>query len=117
MTYPFGAVVGMDDMRLALLLNAVSPAIGGVLVRGEKGTAKSTAVRALAAVLPPVDVVAGCRFPCHPPAPDPPCPDGPHSADDRALPRPARLVELPVGASEDRVVGSLDLERALTEGV
>ncbi|WP_092202515.1 putative cobaltochelatase [Blastococcus tunisiensis] len=122
MTYPFGAVVGMDDMRLALLLNAVSPAIGGVLVRGEKGTAKSTTVRALAAVLPPVDVVPGCRFACEPAAPDPGCPDGPHSATPRDLPapgqtRPARLVELPVGASEDRVVGSLDLERALTEGV
>jgi magnesium chelatase subunit D len=116
-TFPFGAVVGMDDMRLALLLNAVSPAIGGVLVRGEKGTAKSTAVRALAAVLPPVPVVAGCRFACDPAAPDPSCPDGPHSADDRPLTRPARLVELPVGASEDRLVGSLDLERALTEGV
>ncbi|GAA4742888.1 putative cobaltochelatase [Modestobacter marinus] len=117
MTYPFGAVVGMDDMRLALLLNAVSPAVGGVLVRGEKGTAKSTTVRALAAVLPPVDVVAGCRFACDPAAPDPECPDGPHSADDRPVTRPARLVELPVGASEDRLVGSLDLERALTEGV
>jgi magnesium chelatase subunit D len=117
LTYPFGAVVGMDDMRLALLLNAVSPAVGGVLVRGEKGTAKSTTVRALAAVLPPVDVVAGCRFACDPAAPDPACPDGPHSSDDRAVTRPARLVELPVGASEDRVVGSLDLERALTEGV
>jgi magnesium chelatase subunit D len=116
-TYPFSAVVGMDDMRLALLLNAVSPAVGGVLVRGEKGTAKSTAVRALAAVLPPVAVVAGCRFGCDPAAPDPGCPDGPHSSDDRAVTRPARLVELPVGASEDRVVGSLDLERALTEGV
>ncbi|HEV7871072.1 MAG TPA: putative cobaltochelatase [Modestobacter sp.] len=117
MTYPFGAVVGMDDMRLALLLNAVSPAVGGVLVRGEKGTAKSTTVRALSAVLPPVAVVAGCRFACDPSAPDPSCPDGPHSADDRAVTRPARLVELPVGASEDRLVGSLDLERALTEGV
>jgi magnesium chelatase subunit D len=117
MTYPFGAVVGMDDMRLALLLNAVSPAIGGVLVRGEKGTAKSTTVRALAAVLPPVDVVAGCRFACDPTAPDPGCPDGPHDAACPALTRPARLVELPVGASEDRVVGALDLERALTEGV
>src|SRR4051794_28227790 len=116
-TYPFGAVVGMDDMRLALLLNAVSPAIGGVLVRGEKGTAKSTTVRALAAVLPPADVVAGCRFACDPAAPDPACPDGPHDAGARGLTRPARLVELPVGASEDRVVGSLDLERALTEGV
>ncbi|MCZ2829981.1 putative cobaltochelatase [Modestobacter sp. VKM Ac-2986] len=117
MTYPFGAVVGMDDLRLALLLNAVSPAVGGVLVRGEKGTAKSTTVRALAAVLPPVDVVAGCRFACDPAAPDAECPDGPHSVDDRSITRPARLVELPVGASEDRLVGSLDLERALTEGV
>jgi magnesium chelatase subunit D len=117
MTYPFGAVVGMDDMRLALLLNAVSPAVGGVLVRGEKGTAKSTTVRALAAVLPAVDVVPGCRFACDPAAPDPACPDGPHSVGDRPVTRPARLVELPVGASEDRLVGSLDLERALTEGV
>ena len=117
MTYPFGAVVGMDDMRLALLLNAVSPAVGGVLVRGEKGTAKSTTVRALAAVLPPVDVVAGCRFACDPAAPDPACPDGPHDPGAPGHTRAARLVELPVGASEDRVVGSLDLERALTEGV
>lgn len=117
MTYPFSAVVGMDDMRLALLLNAVSPAVGGVLVRGEKGTAKSTTVRALAAVLPPVAVVAGCRFACDPAAPDPACPDGPHEATAADPVRPARLVELPVGASEDRVVGSLDLERALTEGV
>ncbi|MGY1679662.1 putative cobaltochelatase [Geodermatophilus sp. SYSU D01176] len=117
MTYPFGAVVGMDDMRLALLLNAVSPAVGGVLVRGEKGTAKSTTVRALSAVLPPVDVVAGCRFACDPAAPDPACPDGPHDPGAPGHTRPARLVELPVGASEDRVVGSLDLERALTEGV
>ncbi len=116
-TYPFGAVVGMDDMRLALLLNAVSPAVGGVLVRGEKGTAKSTTVRALAAVLPPVDAVPGCRFACDPAAPDPGCPDGPHDAGVPAQTRPARLVELPVGASEDRVVGALDLERALTEGV
>src|ERR671917_617000 len=117
MTYPFGAVVGMDDMRLALLLNAVSPAVGGVLVRGEKGTAKSTTVRALSAVLPPVDVVPGCRFACDPAAPDAACPDGPHDPGAPGHTRPARLVELPVGASEDRVVGSLDLERALTEGV
>ncbi|MGN9804694.1 putative cobaltochelatase [Micromonospora sp. L32] len=115
--YPFSAVLGMDDMRLALLLNAVSPAIGGVLVRGEKGTAKSTAVRALAALLPPVDRVAGCRFACDPAAADPACPDGPHPAEPAAERRPARLVELPVGAAEDRVVGSLDLEKALGEGV
>ncbi|MFC4147482.1 VWA domain-containing protein [Micromonospora mangrovi] len=107
----------MDDMRLALLLNAVNPAIGGVLVRGEKGTAKSTAVRALAALLPPVDRIAGCRFACDPAAPDPDCPDGPHPAAAVAERRPARLVELPVGAAEDRVVGALDLEQALTEGV
>src|SRR3954452_20141396 len=117
MTYPFGAVVGMVDMRLALLLNAVSPGVGGGLGRGEKGTAKSTAVRALAAVLPPVDVVSGCRFACDPATPDPSCPDGPHDPGSPATTRPARLVELPVGASEDRLVGSLDLERALTEGV
>ncbi|WP_067970236.1 putative cobaltochelatase [Nocardiopsis trehalosi] len=115
--YPFSAVVGMDDLKLALLVNAVSPAVGGVLVRGEKGTAKSTAVRALAALLPGVDAVAGCRFGCDPAAPDPDCPDGPHPAAAPAEHRPARLVELPVGASEDRLVGSLDLERALTEGV
>ncbi|HEV7755936.1 MAG TPA: AAA family ATPase, partial [Mycobacteriales bacterium] len=115
--YPFSAVVGLDDLRLALLLNAVSPAVGGVLVRGEKGTAKSTVVRALASLLPPVVVVAGCRFSCDPAAPDPGCPDGPHEPGVAADARPARLVELPVGASEDRLVGALDLERALTEGV
>ncbi|MFP1623668.1 putative cobaltochelatase [Streptomyces sp. 5K101] len=114
--YPFTAVVGMDDLRLALLLNAVSPAVGGVLVRGEKGTAKSTAVRALASLMPDVDVVAGCRFSCAPAAPDPACPDGPHEGGDPAA-RPMRLVELPVGASEDRLVGALDIERALAEGV
>ncbi|MFC7306676.1 putative cobaltochelatase [Streptomyces monticola] len=114
--YPFTALVGQDDLRLALLLNAVSPAVGGVLVRGEKGTAKSTAVRALSALLPAVDVVPGCRFSCDPGAPDPACPDGPHEAAPGA-PRPARMVELPVGASEDRLVGALDIERALSEGV
>ncbi|MFE5934992.1 putative cobaltochelatase [Streptomyces sp. NPDC056470] len=114
--YPFTAVVGMDDLRLALLLNAVSPAVGGVLVRGEKGTAKSTAVRALADLLPEVPVVAGCRFSCDPGAPDPGCPDGPHETAPAAA-RPARMVELPVGASEDRLVGALDIERALSEGV
>ncbi|HEY0169356.1 MAG TPA: VWA domain-containing protein [Jatrophihabitans sp.] len=134
--YPFSAVLGAQEMRLALLLNAVSPAIGGVLVRGEKGTAKSTAVRGLAALLPAIEVVAGCRFGCDPAAPEPHCPDGPHAAgltpggrnsDElnpagahptvEAVTVPARLVELPVGASEDRVVGSLDLERALAHGV
>ncbi len=115
--FPFSAIVAMDDMRLALILNAISPAIGGVLVRGEKGTAKSTAVRALTAVLPPVEVVPGCRFSCSPAAPDPQCPDGPHPAGAEAQLRPTRLVELPVGATEDRLTGSLDVGLALTTGV
>ena len=115
MRFPFSAVLGQDDLRLALILNAVHPAVGGVLVRGEKGTAKSTMVRALAAVLPPVDVVPGCRFSCDPASPDPDCPDGPHPAPE-ATTRPARLVELPIGASEDRLTGALDLERALSRG-
>ncbi|WP_329324130.1 putative cobaltochelatase [[Kitasatospora] papulosa] len=114
--YPFTALVGQDELRLGLLLNAVSPAVGGVLVRGEKGTAKSTAVRALAALMPEVAVVAGCRFSCDPGAPDPACPDGPHEAGT-GVSRAARTVELPVGASEDRLVGALDIERALSEGV
>ncbi|MEV4411714.1 VWA domain-containing protein [Catellatospora sp. NPDC049609] len=114
--YPFSAVVGLADLRLALLLNAVSPAVGGVLVRGEKGTAKSTVVRALAALLPTLTAVAGCRFACDPAAPYAACPDGPHEAGQDAAVRRARLVELPVGATEDRLVGALDLERVLTSG-
>ncbi|GAA1602130.1 MULTISPECIES: putative cobaltochelatase [Kribbella] len=129
-SFPFTAVVGMDELQLALVLAAISPAIGGVLIRGEKGTAKSTAVRALTEILPPLDVVPGCRFSCDPERPDPTCPDGPHAGESgtaqdvsaghvaggRAV-RPARLVELPVGATEDRVLGSLHLEKALAEGV
>src|SRR5215467_8790057 len=113
--YPFAGIVGMADLKLALLLNAVSPAIGGVLVRGEKGTAKSTMVRGLAALLPPVSVVSGCPYSCDPAAPDPVCPAGPH---DGAPPeeRPVTLAELPVGATEDRLAGSLDIERVLTAG-
>ena len=188
--FPFSAVVGHADLRLALLLNAIHPGIGGVLVRGEKGTAKSTIVRALAALLPQQLVVEGCRFRCDATAPDPGCPDGPHRSDtdERAASAEARarhaeelaehrrlsgmtadelmaearrqhpdasdfrielaarvlaehaaagpppvpvtplrrvvpfrlerapLVELPVGATEDRLVGSLDLERVLQEG-
>jgi magnesium chelatase subunit D len=115
--YPFSAVVGHDDLRLALLLTAVHPGVGGVLIRGEKGTAKSTVVRALAALLPAVTAVAGCRFGCDPLSPDVLCPDGPHAEVTGQDVRPAKLVELPVGATEDRLVGSLDLQRALTEGV
>jgi magnesium chelatase subunit D len=115
-TYPFTAIVGMADLQLGLLLNAVNPAIGGVLVRGEKGTAKSTAVRAVAALLPEHEVVHGCRFGCDPAAPDARCPDGPHGNAYVAR-RQSALVELPIGTSEDRLVGALDIERALAEGV
>jgi magnesium chelatase subunit D len=114
--YPFSAIVGMDDLREALLVNAVNPAIGGVLVRGERGTAKSTAVRGIAELLPEIDVVDGCPFACDPAAPDPACPAGPHDGEPTRR-RPVRLAELPVGASVDRLVGSLDLERALGEGI
>ncbi|MBO1756771.1 magnesium chelatase subunit D family protein [Allobranchiibius sp. CTAmp26] len=114
--FPFSAIVGADEMALALVLTTVAPDVGGVLVRGEKGTAKSTMVRSLAAVLPEQDVVDGCRFGCDPREPDPQCPDGPHTPGMDAAQRPARLVELPIGASDDRVTGSLDLSRALGSG-
>jgi len=112
-TLPFSAVVGLDDARLALLLGAVDPGIGGVLLSGEKGTAKTTLVRGLAAILPGIAVAAKCRFSCDPAAPDPACPDGPHPPGGPAEYRPARLVELPLGATEDRVTGSLDVPRVL----
>ncbi|MGL4178185.1 MAG: VWA domain-containing protein [Dermatophilaceae bacterium] len=119
--YPFSAVLGcaadqLDDLGLALVLTTISPEIGGVLVRGEKGTAKSTAVRGLAAVLPPIDVVAGDRFSTDPAENGAGSPDGPFAADAPRSSRPVRLVELPVGATEDRVLGSIHLERALAEG-
>ena len=113
--YPFAAIVGADEMALALVLTTVSPEVGGVLVRGEKGTAKSTMVRALAEILPRQAVVHGCRFGCDPRSPAADCPDGPHT-DAASTTRPARLVELPVGATEDRVIGSLDLSKALGHG-
>ncbi|MET0455980.1 MAG: VWA domain-containing protein [Mycobacterium sp.] len=122
--YPFPAVLGadpdapdgLDDMALALVLSTVSPGIGGVLVRGEKGTAKSTLVRALADLLPDIRVIAGDRFSTDPDEPEPLSPDGPFAADAAVEIRPVRLVELPVGATEDRVAGSIQLERALSDG-
>ena len=110
---PFCAVVGQDDARLALLLGAVDPGIGGVLLTGEKGTAKTTLVRGLAGVLPGISVVASCRFSCDPADPDPLCPDGPHRPGSAAEHRAARLVELPLGATEENVTGSLDVPRVL----
>ena len=115
--YPFSAVVGADDMALALTLTTISPAVGGVLVRGEKGTAKSTMVRGLASVLPPIEVISGDRFSTDPQESHPLSPDGPFPADAPTESRSVRLVELPVGATEDRVLGSLHLEKALSEGI
>lgn len=115
--YPFSAVVGSDDMSLALLLTAVSPSVGGVLIRGEKGTAKTTTARALAGILPEIEVVSGDRFSSSPADRGTRTPDGPVATDAPVESRPVRLVELPVGATEDRIVGSLHLEKALSEGV
>jgi magnesium chelatase subunit I len=121
--YPFTAIVGQDRMRLALELNAVNPAIGGVLIRGEKGTAKSTAVRALAVLLPEIEVVEGCHYSCEPPRGDAEpqlCMDCTERiARGEQLPtthRRMRVVELPINASEDRVVGSIDIESAIKTG-
>ncbi len=109
--FPFTALVGQEQMKLALVLNAINPKIGGVLIRGEKGTAKSTAVRALAHLLPEIRVTAGCPYNCQP---GDHCPLGHQRA--KAFSRPVQIVELPVGATEDRVIGSLDISHALTEG-
>src|SRR6266481_2681331 len=118
-SYPFTAIVGQDEMKLALVLNAINPSIGGVLIRGEKGTGKSTAVRALARLLPDQQVVEGCHFGCHPEDPEDWCADCRDRARAGQLPvttRRMRVVELPINASEDRVVGTIDLEAALKEG-
>lgn len=119
--YPFSALVGQDEMKLALLLNAVSPQVAGVLVRGEKGTAKSTAVRALQALLPPITVVEDCIFGCDPTDIKHMCQSCAQRLEHgETLPqqqRLARLVQLPLGATEDRVLGTLDLERAIKDGV
>jgi magnesium chelatase subunit I len=118
--YPFTAIVGQDAMRQALVLNAVNPSIGGVLIRGEKGTAKSTAVRALARLLPELDVVADCRYGCPPDQPEVQCADcRARTAAGEELPRARRrmrVVELPINASEDRVVGAIDIEAAIKQG-
>ena len=117
--YPFTALVGQGQMRLALELNAVNPAIGGVLIRGEKGTAKSTAVRALARLLPELEVVVGCHFGCAPrgEAMCPDCQARVRAGEELEVARrQMRVVELPINASEDRVVGSIDLEAALHSG-
>lgn len=118
--YPFSAVVGQERMKRALILNAVSPRIGGVLIRGERGTAKSTAARALAALLPHVPVVEDCRFGCDPERPMTWCTECKERfAENERLPtvlEPTPFINLPVSATEDRVVGTLDIEKAIQEG-
>src|SRR5437588_10201374 len=117
--YPFTAIVGQEQMKLALILNAINPAVGGVLIRGEKGTGKSTAVRALAGLLPEHLVVEGCRFGCDPGEPDHLCIDCRERKLAGPLPvtrRRMRVVDLPINSSEDRVVGTIDMEAALRHG-
>ena len=119
-SYPFTAIVGQEPMKLALILNAIVPTIGGVLIRGEKGTGKSTAVRGLARLLPEHDVVEGCHFGCDPSDVENLCLDcRARLKANGALPhhkRRMRVVELPINASEDRVVGTIDIEAALRTG-
>jgi len=118
--YPFTAIVAQERMKRALILNAVDPRIGGVLIRGERGTAKSTAARALAALLPKVAVVADCRFGCDPDRPTTWCTEcRERVAKGESLPvelRTTPFVNLPVSATEDRVVGTLDIEKAIQKG-
>jgi Mg-chelatase subunit ChlI len=118
--FPFSAIVGQRRMTTALILNAISPQIGGVLIRGERGTAKSTAARALSSLLPEIEVVADCPFSCHPRRADRQC----DNCRERVLRgeelpvtrRRTRFVDLPVSATEDRVVGTLDIELAIKKG-
>ena len=118
--YHFTAIVGQDKMKNALILNAINPKLGGVLIRGEKGTAKSTAVRSLAALLPDIEVVADCKFGCNPHNRAQMCQECINRLDcGEELPiekRKTRVIELPVGSTEDRVVGTLDLEHAIKKG-
>jgi magnesium chelatase subunit D len=113
--YPFSAIVGQDSLKTALLLCAVNPAIGGVLIRGDKGVAKSTAARGLVELLPAIATMQGCHFNCPPGEPAAACD---HCRDLKAVlvSKPVPFVNLPLGATEDRVLGSLDFERALKEG-
>ncbi len=117
--FPFSAIVGQDEMKLALLIAAVDPKVGGVLAFGDRGSGKSTAVRALAALLPKMKVVAGCRYNCDPDRPAEFCDECRARAAKGGLKStlvPVPVVDLPLGATEDRVVGALDLERALARG-
>lgn len=116
--YPFTAIVGQDDMKMSLILNVINPALGGVLIKGEKGTAKSTAVRALAELLPAMEAVHGCKFHCDPADLNLLCEDcaSKYMEDNKLVADTVkmRVVELPVSATEDRVVGTLILNMLLS---
>jgi magnesium chelatase subunit I len=118
--FPFSAIVAQDEMKLALISSAVDPSIGGVLVFGDRGTGKSTAVRALAALLPRMRAVIGCRYLCDPSADGTLCEECRQRAVGGVLKSrlvPVPVVDMPLGVTEDRVVGALDLERALSQGI
>ena len=118
--FPFTAIVGQDRMKRALILNAIYPQIGGVLIRGERGTAKSTAARALAALLPEIEVIEGDAFSCDPAQPGAWSEDlktrAARGDEFKTVKRQTRFVNLPVSATEDRVVGTLDIEKAIQKG-
>jgi magnesium chelatase subunit D len=115
--FPFTSIIAQETLKQSLLLNAVNPAIGGVLIRGEKGTAKSTAVRGLAALLPEIEVVPGCAFACHPDHPGAFCDHCPPSAEPLARTwRRVCVVDLPLNATEDRVAGGIDFAQAVRSG-
>lgn len=119
LTFPFAAIVGQEEMRLAIQMLAVDPSIGGVLVLGDRGTGKSTAVRALADLLPPIKVVKDCAYGCDPAGSSfcEPCQTHQQTHKLKTEMRAVPVVDLPLGATEDRVVGALDLEKALSQGI
>src|SRR5688572_3145636 len=114
--FPFTAIVGQEEMKLALILNVIDPSIGGVLIMGHRGTGKSTAVRALAELLPRISVVEGCAYNCDPADERSLCAECAARKDLQATTAAVPVVELPLGATEDRVCGTIDIERALTQG-
>lgn len=121
LVYPFSALVGQEELKTGLLLNAINPLIGGLLIRGQKGTGKSSAVRALADILPSIKTVKGCPFNCAPMDPTNMCSDcySRYKMGEglEYESRPMEIISLPIGATEDRVIGSLDIERAIGEGI
>jgi len=116
-SFPFTAIVGQDDMKTALTLNIINPLLGGILICGQKGTAKSTAVRSLASCLPEIDTVKGCRFNCDPEKTGALCDECRQKEQKgKALPtirKKMPVINLPLGATEDRVIGTLDIEQAI----